>query len=65
MRVRTQWRYRTEVTGHTELGQPILTSVPSGLDYNPAIALLQSGGYDVDDGLSWLQVIEMRVMKKD
>jgi hypothetical protein len=63
--LRTQWRYRNEVTGHTEFGQPIITSVPSGLDYTPAIAMLQAEGYEVAQGVEWLQVIEIEVLRKD
>lgn len=46
LRVCTQWR-----TGH--MGAFI------GLDYNPAITLMQAWGWDVDLGLELLQVVEL------
>lgn len=39
-------------------GQPI------GLDYNPAIALMQSLGWPLDLGLELLQVVEIEALLK-
>lgn len=51
-RLRTQWR----VGGMGEL---------IGLDYNPAIALMQSLHWPLDLGLELLQAVEIEIMKKD
>ena len=49
-RVRTQWRYSFK--GH------------EGLDYNPAIKLIEYHGWDLDFSLELLQVIESTVMEE-
>jgi hypothetical protein len=36
-----------------------------GLDYNPAIALMQHYGWDIDLGLELLQAVEVEVLRKD
>lgn len=63
-RISTQVRYRAEVTGYSGIGQPIITSVPAGLDYNPAIALMQSLGWPLDLGLELLQAAELEALLK-
>ncbi|MBU0592439.1 MAG: DUF1799 domain-containing protein [Gammaproteobacteria bacterium] len=49
-RVRTQWRFSFK--GH------------EGLDYNPAIKLIEHYGWDLDWALELLQVIESTVMEE-
>ena len=49
-RLRTQWR----IGGR---GEAI------GLDYNPAIALMQAVGMDLDQGLEMLQVVELEMLR--
>ncbi|HLP97493.1 MAG TPA: DUF1799 domain-containing protein [Sideroxyarcus sp.] len=34
-----------------------------GLDYNPAIAIMVNGGWDVALGIEFLQAIELEVMR--
>lgn len=51
-RIRTQWR----VGGGGGL---------IGLDYNPAIALMQSLGWPLGLGLELLQAIEVEMMRQD
>lgn len=60
----TQRRFRNEVTGHTAAGFPVITSIDAGLDYNPAIALMQSLGWPLDLGLELLQVVEVEALLK-
>lgn len=61
--VQTQWRYRQAVTSFTAMGVPVVMDVASGLDYNPAIALMQQWGWELDLGLELLQAIEIEMMK--
>lgn len=62
--VQTQWRYRQAAIGTTPLGAPVVADVASGLDYNPAIALMQQWGWELDLGLELLQAIEIEMMKR-
>jgi hypothetical protein len=48
-RLRTQWRVGP-------------TGKAYGLDYNPAIALMQAAGWDIDIGLELLQVVEVGLL---
>ncbi len=49
-RIRTQWRYGF--------------NGPQGLDYNPAIKLIEHHGYDLEFALDLLQAIEATVMEE-
>lgn len=50
-RLYTQWRVG-------------LRGVPFGLDYNPAIALMQHWEWPIDLGLEMLQAIELEMIRK-
>lgn len=52
LRIRTQWR-------SGGMGGVV------GLDYNPAIALMQSLCWPLDLGLELLQVVELELLSKD
>jgi hypothetical protein len=61
LRICTQWRHKSS-TQYTAQGNPITNDVQCGLDYNPAIALMNCWGWDIDMGLELLQVIEIETM---
>lgn len=51
-RIRTQWR----IGG---------MGIAIGLDYTPAITLMQCWGWDIDLGLEMLQVVELEALRRD
>lgn len=51
-RIRTQWR-------SGGMGGAV------GLDYNPAIALMQSLGWPLDLGLELLQAVELELLRRE